>query len=61
MCLFVCDLFALAYRSHGLIFKYFVDAMELMVTGGSVRAMTFSARGHVGGWGLDLGVKNPPS
>ena len=59
-CLFV-TFSALAYRSHGLIFKYFVDAVELMATGGSARAMKFSARGHVGGWGLDFGVKNSPS
>ena len=57
MCSFV-TFFALACRSHGLIFKYFVDAVELMATGGSARAMKFSARGHVGGWRLDFGVKN---
>ena len=59
-CLFV-TFFALAYRSHGLIFKYFVAAVELMATGCSARAMTFLARGQVGSLELDFGVENFPS
>ena len=61
ICMFVTYFFALAYRPHGLIFKNFVEAVELMATEISARAITFSARGHVGGWGLDFWVKNSPS
>jgi hypothetical protein len=58
VCFFVfCDIFALAYRPHGLICKNFLGAVLLMATGSSARAMTFSTRGHVGRWGLHFGVK----
>jgi len=52
--------FALACRPNGLIFKYFITTWELMATGSSKCAMTFSAGGHVVACGLDFGEKFPP-
>jgi len=43
------------------IFRQDVDGhVELMATGSSKRAMTFSAGGYVVAWGLDLGGKMSP-
>jgi len=59
LCFFVCHYFCT--RMQTKCFKYFVTTWELMCTGSSQRAMTFSTKGHVVAWGLDLGGKISPS
>jgi len=44
---------------NGLIFLHFVETGELMTAEGIVRVMTYSARGHVLGWGSIVEVAFP--
>jgi len=54
ICFFLSSFLVLACRPTELIFKYFVNTWELMASGSSQCALTFSAGGHVAAWGQDF-------